>query len=653
MKKYITLMALMVLTLSAKAVTFTVDSICYQTASGGVNVVKESSGFDNYENLVNVVIPSIVSYNGHNYQVVRIADQAFSFAQNLKSIEIPNTVTKIGNAAFYHCSSLTSIIIPNSVSSIGNSAIAACENLQSVSLSRSVKTIGTNNLKECPQLEQIWVDPGNTVFDSRDNCNAIIKTSTNELLMGCNTSFVPSTIESIADKAFYNFDGLKEITIPASVTKIGNQAFTDCDSLEHVFINGQLSSLGTHVFDGCSSLWDVQLCEGIQYISLNCFESCNSLKTINIPHSVNVIDSCAFLYCSNLESVNLGENLERIGGKAFMNCSSLTSIHSYIQMPQNVACGSRVFDGVNKSVCVLYVPEGTKSLYQAQSPWKDFMHIVENSNNYVPLVREGVVWEYVGHYHGWPEPGYDKVQLYTLEFNGTTIIDGLLYHNIYRTYYDQQGNAKEPYLAAYVREDGKVVTTIPNENQSNDINQIYWWNIPDVIYDFNKPMFLPDESNYIQYAGINYPISEFSLADTFQEFEVEIGQTMRMGYQIISYDSPDNPNLSFKTIEGIGVDCGFGDLLVPYRTDITGINPMSGLSAVYENGELVYKGCKYDEAQELKQLNAITTISGEKQVLSTRYFNLNGMECAEPCKGVNIMVTTWSDGSRTTQKIIK
>lgn len=80
---------------------------------------------------------------------------------------------------------------------------------------------------------------------------------------------------------------------------------------------------------------------------------------------------------------------------------------------------------------------------------------------------------------------------------------------------------------------------------------------------------------------------------------------------------------------------------------------MSGLSAVYENGELVYKGCKYDEAQELKQLNAITTISGEKQVLSTRYFNLNGMESAEPCKGINIMVTTWSDGSRTTQKIIK
>ena len=648
MKKIFTLLALMVLALSANAVTFTVDGICYQTASGGVNVVKESSGFDNYAGLTNVVIPSVVGYNGHNYQVVRIADQAFSFAENLESIEIPNTITTIGAGAFYHCSSLTSITIPNSVTSIGNSAITGCANLLSVNISSSVKSIGTNNLKECPMLEQIWVDPENTVYDSRENCNALIMTSTNELLMGCNTSFIPSTVESIADHAFYNFDGLKTMTIPASVTKIGYQAFRDCDGLERVAINGQLSSFGAHAFEGCSSLHDVQLCEGIQCISLNCFESCNSLKTINIPESVNVIDSCAFLYCTNLESVNLGENIQRIGGKAFMSCSSLTSIHSYIQMPQNVSCGSRVFDGVDKSLCMLFVPDGTVSLYQARSPWKDFINIVENS--YVPLVREGVVWEYVGYYHAWPEPGYQKVQLYTLEFNGTTTIDGLVYHNIYRTYYDEQGNAKEPYLAAYVREEGKVVTAIENNVHGESINDYFWWYIPGTLYDFNKPMFLPDDA---EYAEINYPISESSIADTYQEFEVEIGQTIRKGYQIIAYGAPNNPEYSFKTIEGIGVDCGFGDLLVPYRTYITGINSMSGLSAVYENGELVYKGCKYDEAQELKQPDAITTISGEKQAVSVRYYNLAGVESSEPQPGVNIKVTTYSDGTRSSEKIIK
>ena len=117
-------------------------------------------------------------------------------------------------------------------------------------------------------------------------------------------------------------------------------------------------------------------------------------------------------------------------------------------------------------------------------------------DDYVPLVREGVVWEYVGYYHAWPEPGYERIQLYTLEFNGTTVIDGKTYYNIYRTYYDQQGNAKEPYLAAYVREEGKVVTAIENDVHGESINDFFWWDIPETLYDFNKPMFLPDDAEY-------------------------------------------------------------------------------------------------------------------------------------------------------------
>ena len=245
-------------------------------------------------------------------------------------------------------------------------------------------------------------------------------------------------------------------------------------------------------------------------------------------------------------------------------------------------------------------------------------------NEYVPLVREGVVWEYVGYYHAWPEPGYERIQLYTLEFNGTTVIDGKTYYNIFRTYYDQQGNAKEPYLAAYVREEGKVVTAIENDVYGESINDYFWWFIPGTLYDFNKPMFLPDEA--AECAEINYPISEYSMADTYQEFEVGIGQTVRRGYQIIAYDTPNDPEYSFKTIEGIGVDCGFGDLLVPYREYLTSINPMSSLSAVYENGELVYQGCGYDEAQELKNLNAITTVTGDCENVDSRIFDLQGRE---------------------------
>ena len=84
-----------------------------------------------------------------------------------------------------------------------------------------------------------------------------------------------------------------------------------------------------------------------------------------------------------------------------------------------------------------------------------------------------------------------------------------------------------------------------------------------------------------------------------ESFTVEVGNTIRNGYYI-NYDKDDYVDV--KIIEGIGADCKYGDLLVPFRdfpTAIDGVS-MAGLTAVYENGELVYQGCLYDEAQELK-----------------------------------------------------
>ncbi len=217
---------------------------------------------------------------------------------------------------------------------------------------------------------------------------------------------------------------------------------------------------------------------------------------------------------------------------------------------------------------------------------KDF----KKKKKYVSLVREGVVWEYVGYYQE-HEMEYDNPQrynLYTLEFSGTTSIDGKLYYKIYRTEYDKLGNAREPYLAAYVREEDKVVTAIENTNH------YYWWMIPKVLYDFNETMFLPYEA-YFDY-GWDIPY-DYHYIQNVSSIEVEVGGTIRKGYYIDNENDED----SFKTIEGIGVDCGFGDLLIPYRNYCTCENPLASLAAVYENGQLVYKGRAYDQAQQMKR----------------------------------------------------
>ncbi len=276
-------------------------------------------------------------------------------------------------------------------------------------------------------------------------------------------------------------------------------------------------------------------------------------------------------------------------------------------------------------------------------------------NEYVPLVREGVVWEYVGHhFEDENENIILRPVLYTLEFNGTTNIGDKLYNNVYRTDYDEQGNAQEPYLVALVKEENKIVIAINCGN--------HWWDIPEILYDFNKPMFMPDYET-VENLGLEC-YYELNLLDyikswinnRYMTISVEVAGTVRNGYHINYDDGIEHYGYfeqEYKVIEGIGVDCRFGDLLVPYRDYITSINPMASLSAVYENGELVYKGFAYDEAQQLKEFNAISTIAGDKLVSSGRYFNLAGVESAEPQDGVSIKVTTYSDCSRTTEKIIK
>jgi hypothetical protein len=90
---------------------------------------------------------------------------------------------------------------------------------------------------ECGNLASIVIEEGNEVYDSRDNCNAIIETATNTLIAGCKNTIIPNSVTSIGEDAFYGCSGLTSITIPNSVTSIGNEAFKNCSGLTQVTLN--------------------------------------------------------------------------------------------------------------------------------------------------------------------------------------------------------------------------------------------------------------------------------------------------------------------------------------------------------------------------------------------------------------------------------
>ena len=375
--------------------------------------------FAECNNIEHIDIPNSVSYLGDGCFketkissinipdiIDRIGDETFSKCSYLTSVTIPNSVTFIGNAAFFNCNNI-SPNIPNAVNYIGVSAFYGC-NLSSVNINKDVNYIGMSAFSNNPNLSSIVVDALNTRYDSRNNCNAIIETSTNKLIAGCNNTIIPNTVVSIDERVFYGCSLLSSVTIPNSVTEIKDGTFYNCTSLSSVILSDNLTSIGSEAFMDCSSLTSISIPNSVTYIGTYAFENCTSLTSVNIPEEVESIGYCSFrntritsavvpssvtylsecTFCRNLSltSITLNEGLGRIGNESFAftgitslvipssvtyinedcveNCSSLTSITMKSTTPPTLYGGwSTNNNSFGGSQCKIYVPYGCKTTY--------------------------------------------------------------------------------------------------------------------------------------------------------------------------------------------------------------------------------------------------------------------------------------------------
>ena len=172
--------------------------------------------------------------DGNNAAISTSATGSVTIPSSVTHLEKTYTVKGIGNSAFQDCSSLTSVTIPNSVTYIESYAFYYCSGLTSITIPENVTEIGYRAFLGCSGLTNISVAVGNTVYDSRDNCNAIILTASNSLVVGCQNTVIPTSVTSIEWDAFNGCNGLKKLTIPAGVTYIGGLAFANCSGLESI-----------------------------------------------------------------------------------------------------------------------------------------------------------------------------------------------------------------------------------------------------------------------------------------------------------------------------------------------------------------------------------------------------------------------------------
>lgn len=347
MKKdiFVCLLALLLPCL-AVAHDFEVDGIYYNITSEERKTVEVTDpsdkkvvdgGYKFYKDVV--FIPEKVSYDGKEY-----------------------TVTAIGERAFENNYELLSVVMPNTIRSIKEFAFNECINLKSLTISSEVSEIGDYAFMKLSSLEHLAVDSHNKTFDSRGDCNAIIRTRTNTLLVGCKTTVIPDGVEVIAGNAFISCLDTSiepfELNFPPSVEIIEPFAFNCCYPLSAVTFSEGLRRIGRWAFMG-TSIECLEIPASVTEIDEQAFISCDSLKVIKVrkgnkvydsrkgcnaiiesatgrllrgsegttivPDGVKVISSCAF-YGSKIKKIKLPSSLETIERCAFVCCKELKKL---------------------------------------------------------------------------------------------------------------------------------------------------------------------------------------------------------------------------------------------------------------------------------------------------------------------------------------
>lgn len=147
----------------------------------------------------------------------------FEYCRSLRSIQLPLTIRHIAAWAFYKCEKLQHIELPEKLERIDHDAFFECK-FSSIYIPAATTSIATTSITANNKLTKVVVSPENAVYDSRENCNAIIHTATNSMVSASHVARIPRSVTSLSDEAFSWFNP-EEVIIPYQITYIGPWTF--------------------------------------------------------------------------------------------------------------------------------------------------------------------------------------------------------------------------------------------------------------------------------------------------------------------------------------------------------------------------------------------------------------------------------------------
>ena len=270
-------------------------------------------------NVTSLYIPSIID----GYAVETLGNAAFANNKMLRTVRIPDAVTKIGDSCFNGCSNLSSVNLPLKLVTIECLAFGNCMSLFSINLPKSLKEAKTFNgfggevtaFSGCKNLSRIEFEPGITEIPDK-----VFAYCT-----GIKTLNIPNSVKSIGNESFKFCTGLTELNIPESVITIGRSSFLGCTELSKVVFPDTVTDIGNSAFQNCQNISNITFSYNLTTIGDCAFNNTN-ISSVEMFDHVKSVGAGAFMDCKNLSSVRLSKALETIGAFAFGYCEKLIGI---------------------------------------------------------------------------------------------------------------------------------------------------------------------------------------------------------------------------------------------------------------------------------------------------------------------------------------
>lgn len=294
-----------------------------------------------------------------------IGNGAFARCRNLSKINFPNSIKAIEDYAFSNCTGLTSISIPSSVTEIRDNVFDGCTALSIVILPNTIKTIGKYSFANCNKIFPLII-PNN------------VKSIGEGAFSFCTRAIslnIPDSVNFIGDYAFGSCTSLTSVTLPENLNQLGKGAFSSCTSLESIIIPDNIELIGENTFSSCLSLTTCEVPKRLKSIGSGAFNSCSKLTSFNMPDSVTTIGAYAF-YGTGITSITIPKYVNSIGDYAF-SCYYLNEIYCLSETPPSIT--RKTFSNVDNTICKLYVPGVSFSLYSFSLGWNLF------SNKIAPI----------------------------------------------------------------------------------------------------------------------------------------------------------------------------------------------------------------------------------------------------------------------------